>query len=137
MIVAACIARLEAVAAVTALTSTRIYQALLPQSPTLPALRLQRIGEIQPMHLRGGVALQRARVQIDAYGGGTDPIGQALTLDAAVLGDASGSSFVGWQGTAGGVQIVGVLPVDVRENFEGDELRMYRVSRDVFVWWQP
>lgn len=136
MIVAALIARLEAVAAVTAISSTRLYQAVLPQSPTLPALRLQRIGEIRESHLRGGVALLRARVQIDAYGGGDDPIGAAQALDAAVVGDASGSALVGWTGTAAGLEVVAVLPVDARENFEGDELQQYRVSRDVIAWWR-
>ena len=136
MSVAAVITRLEAVAAVTAIVGTRIYQGVLPQTPTLPALRLQRVGEIQRRHLRGGVKLQRARVQIDSYADGTDPIGQALALDAAVLGDASGSALVGWTGTVGGVTIAAIEPVDVRETYEGEELRQYRVSRDVFVWWR-
>lgn len=128
---AAVIGRLEAVSAVTALVSTRIYQGLLPQSPTLPAIRVQRIGEDEFMHLRGA-SVRRTRVQVDAV---ASSLPSALAVDAAVRGDASSSSLVGWMGSIGSVRVLAVEPAALRELYDGDELRQHRVSRDVFVWW--
>lgn len=128
---AAAIGRLELVAAVIALVSTRIYQGILPQSPTLPAIRVQRIGEDEFTHLRGA-SVRRTRVQVDSVGAS---LPSALAVDAAVRGNGSGSSLVGWTGAVGGVRVLAVQHRAVRELYDGDELRQHRVSRDVFVWW--
>lgn len=133
--VAGVIARLESVAAVTALVSTRIYLGVLPQKPTLPAIRVQRISENEFMHLRGTSAVYRTRVQVEAISNASDAAGQALAVDAAVHGDGASSGLVGWRGTAGGIEITGVIPATVRETYDAGELRQYRVSRDVLVWW--
>lgn len=37
--------RIASIAAVQALVSSRVYQGVLPQSPTLPAVRVQRVGQ--------------------------------------------------------------------------------------------
>lgn len=129
------IARLEAVSAVTALVSTRIYQGILPQRPTLPAIRVQRISENEFMHLRGSNGVYRTRVQVDSIAGEPNHMAQAQAVDAAVHGNGAASSLVGWLGTAGGVEILGILPEAVRETYDADELRQYRVMRDVMVWW--
>jgi hypothetical protein len=131
----AVITRLEAVAAVTAIVSSRIYQGVIPQDATFPAIRAQRISEDEPMHLRGASSMFRTRVQVDSVSNATDPIGQATALDALVHGDGSGSSLVGWKGEAGSVQVHAVLPIAVREQFDAEELRQYRVMRDLHVWW--
>lgn len=130
------ISRLEEVAAVTALVSTRIYQGVMSQSPTLPSIRVQGISENEPMHLRGSSSLITSRVQIDSVAGGGNPVTDALAVDAAIRGDGSGSSLIGWSGTAGGVEIESVLPGTVRKTYDAEELRQYRVIRDVFVTWR-
>lgn len=129
------IGRLEAVAAVTALVSTRIYQGLLPQNPTLPAICVQRISENEFMHMRGSSSIFRTRVQIDSVSHATDAVAGAQAVDAAVHGNGSSSSLVGWRGTVAGVEIESVLPAGVREDYDPEELRQYRVMRDVFVTW--
>lgn len=135
--VAAVIARLEAVAPVTALVSTRIYNGVLPQSVALPAIRVQRIGEDEPMHLRGSHGVFRTRVQIDSVSGAGDAGGQASAVDAAIRGNSSGTALVGWKGTAAGVAVQNVQSMFVRERFDAEELRQYRVIRDVMVTWSP
>ena len=136
------IARLEAISAVTALVSTRIYQGILPEHARFPAIRVQRISENEFMHMRGTSAIYRTRVQVDSISNAADAIGAAQALDAAVHGDGASTGLVGWRGTVslGGspevtVEITGVLPAGVREEYDPDDLRQYRVMRDVFVWW--
>jgi hypothetical protein len=129
------IGRLEDVSAVTSLASTRIYNGILPQSPTLPTIRVQRISEDEPMHLRGSSGIYRTRVQIDSIAGAGNPIGSAHALDAAVHGNGSGSSLIGWTGTVDNVRVLAVLPAGVREDYDAEELRQYRVMRDAFIWW--
>lgn len=129
------IGRLEAIAAVTALVSTRIYQGLFPQNPTFPAIRVQRIGENEFMHMRGTVGLFRARVQVDSVSNAADAAGVAQAIDAAVRGDGATTGIIGWRGTVAGVEVESILPADVREDYDPEELRQYRVSRDVFVTW--
>lgn len=135
-VVGALITRLEGVSPVTALVSTRIYQGVLPQSVTLPAIRMQRIGQDEPLHLRGFSGLMQTRVQVDSVGGGGNPISAAQAVDAVVFGTGAGSSLVGWRGTVGSIWIQAVLPAAVRELFDADELRQYRVIRDLLVWWK-
>lgn len=132
------ISRLELVPTVTALVSSRIYGGILPQSPTLPAIRVQDIGEVRAQHLRGSDGVVRQRVQIDSVASGGNPITTAQAVDTAVVGDASGSALLGFKGTAGGVFIHNVEPGTKREVFDAEELRQYRVIRDVIVSWsQP
>jgi hypothetical protein len=129
------ISRLESIAAVTALVSTRIYGGVLPQSPTLPAIRVQDIGEVRAQHLRGSDGVVRQRVQIDSVAAGGNPVTTAQAVDTAIVGDASGSALLGFKGTAGGVVIHNVEPGTKREVYDAEELRQYRVIRDVIVAW--
>ena len=133
--------RLLAVTGVTTLVSTRVYSGKLPQSPTFPAVLLQVIGDIETMHLRGGTNLHRARVQVDSisHEGSGGSRAQAVSLDAAVQGSYSAGAVTGlrgFKGTAGGVEIDAVIPAGVREGYDAEELRQYRVQRDYFVWFK-
>jgi len=132
----AVIARLEAVAAVTALVGTRIYQGVLPQGGPFPAIRVQRISEVQPMQLRGAIGIFSARVQVDSVSDAGNAISVATALDRAIYGTGAGSGLVGFKGAAGGYVIEGVFPGGVREGYDALELKQYRVMRDVMVWWK-
>lgn len=131
----AVVERLEGVTAVTDLVSDRIYQAVFPQDGTFPAIRVQRIGEVVTMHLRGALGMHRERIQIDAVSGSSEPVGEAQAIDSAIFGDGSGSSLVGWTGTIDEFRIHCVEPAGAREGYDGEELRQYKVMRDVFVYW--
>lgn len=136
----AIVARLKVTAAVTALVGTRIYTLEFPQSFQAPAIRVQRISELQPTHLRGGVTVYRSRVQIDSVGrkeSGYDHYGAARSVDEAVRGVGDGTGLIGFSGTvttgAGSLIILGIIPDSVREFLAADELNEVRISRDVMV----
>lgn len=127
--------RLKACAPVTALVSQRVWKDVLPQKPTLPAVRVQRISQIEPMHQRGPVGLNVARVQVDSV---ATTKSAAEEIDAAVNGDGLGSYASGlrnWIGSVGspGFEIVAVLPAGVRDAYTDAEFRQWRVMRDFMV----
>lgn len=131
--------------AVTALVGTRIRVLTLGQNDTSagPAIRLQQIGGAEEMHLRGSVGVRRSRLQVDAYAqqGAADGLNSYASASAvadAVHGDGAGSGLCAFTGTVGGsFEIDVILPAsDVREMYEGDELRQVRLSRDYWVWYR-
>lgn len=135
----AVVKRLETVAAVTALVGMRIYQVKLPPKPTLPAIRVQLVGNEEFMHLRGAVKVMRARVQVDsisAEGVAPDPVGQAASVDDAVNGPGDGTGLLGWRGVAGGVKVTAMLPGGLREGYDAQELRQFKKMRDFVVWFE-
>lgn len=108
----------------------RVYQLILPQKPTLPAVRVQLIDEPTDYHLRGDVDVTRARVQVDVYGavvGVADPYDAVSDVAAAVNTALSGTVF----------EIGGRSAKSFRESrrvlYEGEELRLIRVSQDFTV----
>lgn len=134
--------RLLAISAVTTLVGQRVYTLVIPQSlDTFPAIRVQRIDDDEPMHMRGSAGLLRARVQVDAIAreeGGVDAYGSAVAVDAALHGPGDGSGLCGWQGVvtqgADSMEITGIVPVDVRDQYELGEQRFYKVMRDYWVF---
>jgi hypothetical protein len=133
----AVIARLAAIAAVTALVpASRIYQLILQQRTTLPAIRVQRIDTIEFAHLRGTAAHFRSRVQVDAVVDASVGIAAAQAIDAAAHGAGDGTALAGWKGAIGSppFAISAILPLDVRDFYSPDELRQIGVSRDYDVW---
>jgi len=110
---------------VSALVGSRVYVLMLPQSFTPPAVRVQRIDESEPMHLRGRDELRRARVQVDSVGSGGSV---AEDVDAAIH-----AGLRGYQGTVGDIDIHLIEPVTVRSMYDAAELKQYKVARDYYV----
>lgn len=132
--------RLVGLSPLTALVGTRIYVDVLPQQPTLPAVRVQRISDVRDMFLRGrGVSV--ARVQTDAIG---LTKASADAVDAAVDGDGLGANatgLLGWFGSLGGspavIDVLSILPIDARDVVERvDEHYEFMVSREYRVTWR-
>jgi len=133
----AVVRRLEAVTAVTTIVAARIYQVKLPPKGLFPAIRVQRIGHDEFMHLRGVNRLMRARVQVDSIASeeyAADPVTAATALDAAVHGNSDGTALGGWRGTVAGITVTGILPAGLREGYDALELRQFKVMRDYWVW---
>lgn len=121
---------------VTSLVGQRIFQLILPQDVELPAVRIQTISEPQPYHLRGPADLKRTRIQIDCYGkttgfktGDLDPYTVVSNVAAAVNAVLSGVKF-----KLQDVNVQGIFRVTRRALYEGEELRLVRVSQDFEVW---
>lgn len=70
-------------------------------------------------------------MQVDAI---ATSLETATAVADAAAGDGGGSALSGWTGMVGATPILSVLPVDVRSDYEGDELKQWRVSRDFIVW---
>lgn len=138
MIVQAARTRLLAVTALTALVGPRVYTLTFPEHGIWPAVRLQQIGEVQVMHLRGTSGLVSARLQVDAVADAAspDPYASADAVSLAAHGDlvaGVATGLVGFAGTVGSVVIVGILPLDRREVYDPEERRQVMVSRDYWV----
>lgn len=137
----AVITRLKALAPVTALVSTRVYNTTLRQAGPLPAIRVQEISENEDMHLRGGSGIRKSRVQIDSVSSEdvtADPVSQATAIDAALYGQADGAALVGWKGSIGSpaFEVLAIRPASRRVGYDAEELRQFKVMRDVFVEWR-
>lgn len=124
-------AHLLTVSAVSAIVATRIYQLVLPQKPTLPALRLQLIDQPIGYHQRGPDGATRSRLQIDAYGSAAvaDPYGAVLALADAVDDALSGQVF-----ESDGLQITGCRRSSRRVGYEAEEMRVVRCIQDYTIW---
>jgi len=134
----AVLARVSQIAAVTALVGTRIYMLVLPQQPTLPAIRVQMIDDVSDYHHRGGNRRGPARVQVDCWAAassGVDPYAAALAVAAAINGDDAGSGLSGWRGSIGSpaVTVQGIFRVDRAVDWESEERREVRVRQDYQV----
>lgn len=128
--------RLLALSAVTDLVGSKVYVHVLPQSFTAPAIRVQRIDQLEDPHLRGTAMPVRARVQVDSV---AKTLAEAYALDAAVHGPGDGTGLAGWTGEVGSpaVSVAAVLPIDVRDGFDAEDLKQYRVMRDYAVTFTP
>lgn len=133
-------AYLLTLSAVTALVGGRIWTYRFKQSPTLPAVLVSQVSEIQFGHLRGTVGLRWCRIQIDVI---SATIREARQVDQAVMGAYATGSPVGPTGllgvhtSVGSPAVVMICPavLGYREpDFEADELRLSRTSRDYQVW---
>jgi len=132
--------RLLAQPPLTTLVAARVYTLTLPQNFDGPnAIRLVRVSELGLSHLRGTTGLTPLRLQVDTFvrEGAGDAYDQACAIDAAargtfVAGVATG--LAGFRGTVNGIGFTGILPMDTREQYHGDEHRMVRVLSEYRVW---
>lgn len=137
----AVIERLEDTEAVTDIVEDRIYELMLPQSPTLPSIVVQVVSDPKSYHLRGPDRHSRTRVQVDCYVSETplteddDPGDTLMTLEQAVDDALSGEVFT--VGGSPGAQVTGVFRVARQKLRDTDELRLLRSMQDYIVWWKP
>jgi hypothetical protein len=122
----------------------RVYMLMLPQRPTLPAVRVQLVGGFRGQHLRGPLNRYVTRVQVDSYAAassGADAYADVQSLASAIRGDGLGpsaSGLAGWIGEMGspGIRVMNVeIDHDGTPDFEGGELRLVRIRQDYLVHW--
>jgi hypothetical protein len=125
--------RLLAVSAVTAIVVARITTEVTPQSKDLPAIRVSLVSVKDHGHLRGTKTTTEAVVQVDSL---ATSLSEARALADAVYGDGAGSGLAGFEGAVSTATVQAILPGDERQDFVGDEIKTYRVSRDYTVWFR-
>jgi uncharacterized protein DUF3168 len=137
--------RILSIAAVVAAVGDRVYVQKVPQKPTLPYIRVQRISGVRDQQLKGPDGLTISRVQVDAVGtdAGVEPYPSVADLAAAIRGDGLGpnaSGLWGWIGTAGGspdaARVFNVQFADEGVDYEGDEFRTIRMRQDFLLHWR-
>lgn len=134
--------RLLALSSVTDLVGTRIYQVMLPQHPTFPAVRVQLIDEEAFYTITKHNKVRRGRVQVDIFAqvtSGGDPLVSADAIANAIDGDGNGASSTGlsgWRGDLGSpsYEVKGIFRLSRDKRYEADELRLVRVRMDYDVW---
>jgi hypothetical protein len=117
--------------AVAAIIGTRVYPDVLPQAPTLPALRYQRISTQRSQYrdLSGRAGYASPRFQIDAY---------ALSRSSALaLAQAVVDLLEGFTGTVAGLRVDFVSTEDEAGDIEldagPDGKDLYRQRIDIFL----
>ena len=116
---------------VAAIVGSRVYPDTLPQNPTLPSIRYQRISTPRSQYrtLDGRAGYAAPRFQIDCYDLSRTA---ALTLAQAVYG-----LLEGFTGTVAGLQVDFISSEDERGDFEPDAgpdgKDLYREGLDVFI----
>ena len=117
-------ARLVADATVNALIAGRCYPAVLPQSPSYPALTFFRVSATRLYNLKGTASRVTARFQIDCWA--------ATHITARALADAVRVSLHAVVGTMGSTAI-GYVRLDNELDVYEDEVKEYRVILDVLI----
>lgn len=131
--------RLLSISAVTTLVGARVTTGIRHQSGLLPAVIVNRAGDVKEGHLRGGNSLVQTRIHVDLRSAQRAEI---IALDAAVQGDGAGATATGlnfWAGTVGSpsVALRLVKPIgSMNDTYLPDEKREYRVVRIFHVMHQ-
>jgi hypothetical protein len=116
---------LMADADVLAAASTRIYPTALPQKPSFPAATYNVISATRSPTMQHGDVLPSKRLQIDAWG--------SSFADAQELGEAIRVALDGYRGDMGDTTVAAIFADTERTSYES-EPKLYRVSRDYFIW---
>lgn len=125
---------------VTALVGSRIRLVKIRQSePTFPVILVQRIDEGEDVHLRGG-GPKSARVQVTSIAHeseNADWYATAASVEAAVHGPGDGTGLCGYKGSIGSpaFEFRAILPIprSLREGYDADELKQFKIMRDYEV----
>lgn len=126
----------------TGLTVTpRIYTVVFPQDLALwPSVVVKHVDEGRGMHLRGPNGLIRTRVTVESAAKSKTAVD---ALDAAIDGNGLGpnaSGLLGFQGSIGTSQpfwIKVIEPAGKRDDFIGEEFKLFRAMRDYWVDYIP
>jgi len=118
-------------AEVAEIVAARVYPLVLPQSPTLPAITLQRVSN-QTVISQDGPGMERPRIQVDCW---ASTYLAARELAAAVKACLCPSRHEtpNYVRTVDDVRIEAVMPESDRDLYE-DDTQIYRVSMDFFVF---
>jgi len=120
-------------AAIAAIVGTRIYPIVLPQGQVQTSIVYTRVSGIGDNHMEGPSGLSRPRFQVDCWSQSIDTASQLANLVKERIDGFRGTWFWGEDSPAEAIVVQGVFFQNEREDFD-DATRLYRVSRDYFVW---
>lgn len=129
--------RILSLTGISALVSDRVRVLKLRQGER-SGVRVQQVSENEPFHHRGTVGVLACRVQVDSVApenSGVDPYAVANQIDALIKGDGAGSGLAGFSGAIGSpaFEVLSILPVDVKREYDADAVGIVKVMRDYRV----
>lgn len=119
------VARLEAVAGVTNLASTRIYPKRLPQAPTLEAITFDLISQRRDSAMGADVTQEASRVSVSSWGN--------TWTESQALDEEVKTALRRYSGSTGGVTVHDVFiesTLDLDEEASGQ----FRHVTDFLIW---
>lgn len=112
-------------ATVAGLVGSRMYPAILPQDPTMPAITYQYISGASVISNDGPTGLENPTFQIDHW---SSSYSQMDALFEAVRKRINGAS-----GTFSGVEVQGIFLVRKRDLYDNDA-KLHRRTADYEIW---
>jgi len=125
MIEKAIFARLSAVAGLTALVSTRIYNEVIAQGAAYPCLAFTTVSTQRFPAMGANITLAKSRVQVNCYG--------ATKLSAADVAVQVRAALSRWGGTAGGVVVQSIFDETQTSDYD-DAIQKHRVIVEFMAW---
>lgn len=112
-------------ATVSGLIGARMYPAILPQDPTMPAITYQIISGDSVISHDGPAGLENPTIQIDCWA--------ATYSGMDALFNAVRKRLNGASGAFSGVEVQGIFMVRKRDLYD-DEAKLHRRTADYEVW---
>lgn len=116
--------RLTTHAGLSALIGTRAYPTLLPEKPTLPAVRYRRISGPRESAMGVDLGIAHARFQLDSFA--------ATYTGARDVAAQVRAALQRYRATVGGVEILDIFVENELHLYE-DELKIHQVLQDYRV----
>jgi hypothetical protein len=111
----------------------RIYPMLLQQGQKQPSIVYSTISGEGDHHMQGPSGLARPRIQIDAWAQTADAATSLANLIKSRIDGFQGEIAYGSSSPQSTVKVRGIFFAGDRDLYD-DVAKMYRVSRDYFIW---
>lgn len=121
--------RLSGYAGLTALVSTRIYPALIPQGAAMPAVTFTLVSATRPSAFGSDPGRVRARFQVDCW----SDQAAGSTSGADLVAEQVRAALQRWRTSSGSPEIFDSFIENSFETYE-PETKIHRVSIDIIIW---
>lgn len=119
----------------TAVGGDRIFPVVLKQGEKRASIVYSRISGLGDHHMQGASGLARPRIQIDCWAPKADDAVSLANLVKERIDGFRGSMLWGDNSPAEAIVVQGIFFESEREDYD-DAAKLYRVSRDYFVWYE-
>lgn len=118
----------------TQVGGARIYPIKLPQGQVQPSIVFMRVSGLGDHHMQGPSGLARSRIQIDCWAQSAQTAVELANLVKERIDGFRGSMEWDDDSPGNAVVVQGIFFESEREDYD-DAVKLYRVSRDFFVWY--
>ncbi len=130
-IVASLVANLLANTTISGYVSTRVYDTMAPQDPTLPFLVVTIAADVPSLYFNGIHDLGPLEFQVDVYGKVEPADGSGGSRNVRIIGDAVYAAFMGNTSiTASGYSGMSIICTNRGANMDQDQIVGGRTQQD-------